>query len=132
MKTLALLLSAVMAASAAEPAPKKPVAKPKPKSGAAGKKPAPKPQPSIGDLALAEAKKADENRDGRITGTEVSKVRGMFSANPKSWLYIYDDNGNKMLDDQEIGEIKWSATPPPAAPKPKGNPKKGKPQPKKK
>ncbi len=131
MKTLALLLFAVMAASAAEPAPKKPVAKPKPKPGAAGKKPAPKPQPSIGDLALAEAKKADENRDGRITGTEVSKLRGMFSANPKSWLYIYDDNGNKMLDDKEIGEIKWSATPPPVAPKPKGN-QKGKPQPKKK
>ena len=130
MKTLALLLAAVISASAAEPVPKKPAAKPKPKPGAPGKKPAPKPQPSIGDLALAEAKKADENHDGRITGTEVSKLRGMFSANPKSWLYIYDDNGNKMLDDQEIGEIKWSATPPPAAPA-KPQPK-GKQPPKKK
>ena len=130
MKTLVLLLAAVISASAAEPVPKKPAAKPKPKPGAPGKKPAPKPQPSIGDLALAEAKKADENHDGRITGTEVSKLRGMFSANPKSWLYIYDDNGNKMLDDQEIGEIKWSATPPPAAPA-KPQPK-GKQPPKKK
>ena len=130
MKTLALLLATVIAASAAEPVPKKPAAKPKPKPGAPGKKPFPKPQPSIGDLALAEAKKADENHDGRITGTEVSKLRGMFSANPKSWLYIYDDNGNKMLDDQEIGEIKWSATPPPAAPA-KPQPK-GKQSPKKK
>ncbi len=132
MKMLVLLLAAVMSASAAEHVSKKPAAKPKPKPGAPGKKPAPKPkpQPSIGDLALAEAKKADENHDGRITGTEVSKLRGMFSANPKSWLYIYDDNGNKMLDDQEIGEIKWSATPPPAAPaKPKS---KGKQSPKKK
>lgn len=115
MKTLVLLLATVIAASAAEPAPKKPAAKPRPRPGAPAKKPVPKPQPSIGDLALAEAKKADENHDGKITGTEVSKLRGMFSANPKSWLYIYDDNGNKMLDDQEIGEIKWSATPPPNA-----------------
>jgi hypothetical protein len=115
MKALVLLLTTVIAASAAEPAPKKPTAKPRPRPGAPAKKTVPKPQPSIGDLALAEAKKADENHDGKITGTEVSKLRGMFSANPKSWLYIYDDNGNKMLDDQEIGEIKWSATPPPNA-----------------
>lgn len=115
MKTLVLLLATVIAASAAEPAPKKPAAKPRPKPGAPVKKPVRKPQLSIGDLALAEAKKADENHDGKIMGTEVSKLRGMFSANPKSWLYIYDDNGNKMLDDREIGEIKWSATPAPNA-----------------
>ena len=56
----------------------------------------------------------------------------MFSKNPTSWLSIYDDNSNKILDDQEIQKITWGAAAPPlpkkAPAKPKGV---AKPKPKK-
>ena len=133
MKLLTFLLAAAVTASAAEAPPKKPAPKPPAKAAAKQKKPAApmKPQKSIGDLALAEARQADQNKDGHFTGTEVMKLRSMLATNPKSWLYIYDDNGNRMLDDAEISKIKIGpATPPkppapaPAKPKAKTPPKK--------
>lgn len=128
MKLIALLLITAIGASAAAPAPKKPAA-PAKKPGAPAKKPTrAKPQRSIGDLALDEAKKVDENHDGKITGIEVSKLQAVYRNNPKSWLSIYDGNGNHSLDDTEISEIKWTAAPPPkpagAKPAPKSPPKK--------
>lgn len=99
----------------AKPAPK-PAAKPKPKPKP--KAPA-KPQPTVKELAIAEAKKADANRNGKIEGAEVSVLRGAYAKDPKSWLYIFDDNSNKMLDDAEISKIEF-----PAAPAPKPAPKK--------
>ena len=128
MKLIALLLITAIAASAAAPAPKKPAA-PAKKPGAPAKKPTrAKPQRSIGDLARDEAKKVDENHDGKITGIEVSKLQAVYRNNPKSWLSIYDGNGSHSLDDAEISEIKWTAAPPskPAGAKPaaKSPPKK--------
>jgi hypothetical protein len=94
---------------------------PKPKPAA------PKPQPSVRDLANAEARKADANYDGRISGPEVTVLRGMWRANPKIWLYLFDDNGNKVLDDAEIAEIEFKPAPRPTIPPPfKATPKPGK------
>jgi pyruvate/2-oxoglutarate dehydrogenase complex dihydrolipoamide acyltransferase (E2) component len=129
IKTIALLIVAACIATPThaeppkKPAPAKPAAKPK--------KPAPaKPQKTIGELALDEAKKVDENHDGRITGPEVSKLKSIYAANPKSWLSIYDENSNRMLDDQEIEKLKWGPAAAPAKPAPA--PAKKKPAPKKK
>lgn len=69
--------------------------------------PAPDPRKSIGELALDEAKKADQNGDGKITGTEVTVLKMQYAKNPKSWLSVYDDNANKQLDDTEINDLKW-------------------------
>ncbi|MEK0450241.1 MAG: hypothetical protein RL088_2509 [Verrucomicrobiota bacterium] len=110
MKFTAIILACIFA-FAAEAADKKPAAK-KPAA-----KPA-KPQKSIGELALDEAKAADENKDGKITGTEVTALRSAFSKNPKSWLYIYDANGNRLLDDGEIAGIKWGPALAPSKPAP--------------
>lgn len=94
----------------AKPAPPKPApAKPAPS------KPAPKSTKSIGELALDEAKKADANGDGKITGTEVTVLKMEYAKNPTSWLSVYDDNANKQLDDEEIKDLKWG---PAAAPTP--------------
>lgn len=131
MKTAAILLACVLACSA-NAAEKKPAAK-KPASKKPASKPA-KPQKSIGELAIDEAKPADENKDGKITGTEVTALRSAFSKNPKSWLYIYDANGNRLLDDTEIAGIKWGPALAPATPKSAkpGKPAQPKPAPKKK
>ena len=126
MKTLILFLAASIAIASAADKPK-PAPKPPAKPAAKPKKPAAKPQKSIGELAIDEAKKADENRDGKITGTEVSKLKAMYAANPKSWLSVFDGNANRTLDDTEIAAIKWAGSPPPAKP-PQGK----KPAPKKK
>lgn len=123
MKTIAIILAATLSIAVAEP-PKKPAPKPPAKPAA---KPKAKPKPpraapvkSIGELALEEAKKADENKDGKITGTEVTVLRTLFSSNPKSWLSVYDDNANRQLDDTEIADIKWGpALAPAKAPVPK-------------
>jgi hypothetical protein len=88
-----------------KPAPKppaKPAAKPAPKPAP---KPVAKPQPSVKDLAMAEAKKCDLNGNGRIEGSEVSMVRGAFAKDPNSWLYLFDENGDKTLADPEIAKI---------------------------
>ena len=90
------------------PAVKPPAVKPPAKpAGKPGPKPKAEPVKSIGELALDEAKKADENKDGKITGTEVTTLKMMYAKNPASWLSVYDDNGNKMLDDSEVADLKW-------------------------
>ncbi len=71
----------------------------------------PKPQPSVKDLALAEARGCDRNKDGNINGTEVEALRALWPSNPKSWLYLFDDNGNKFLDGSEIFKIQDSLNP---------------------
>ena len=96
--------------------------------GAPPKAATPKPGPSVRDLANADARKADANHDGRISGPEVTVLRGMWPANPKSWLYLFDDNGNKVLDDAEISAIEFKPAPKPGTPSPfKATPKPGPP-----
>lgn len=80
------------------------------------KTPAPKPQPTVKDLANAEARKCDGNHDGRISGPEVSVLRAVWPTNPKSWLYLFDDNGNMRLDDSEIAAIEFKPSPKPVPP----------------
>lgn len=63
---------------------------------------------TVKDLALREAKSCDSNRNGRIDAFEMSQLRMAQSKNPKSYLYLFDDNGNKYLDDSEIGRIKFA------------------------
>lgn len=122
----------------------KPAAKPAPKPAAkpAAPKPAPKPQPSMKDLANAEAAKFDTNHNGKIEGTEVLEIQNAYAKNPSSNLYLFDDNGDKRLDDAEVAKIQLNPpaeTAKPADPK-KTDPKsktpskdsKGKPVPKKK
>ncbi len=100
--------------------PKKPALKPpaKPAAKPATAKPSPK-QPSIKDLALADARKCDASGNGKIEGSEVSVLRGVFAQNPNSYLYIFDDNSNKMLDDAEIAKIEVAPRPKPTPPKKK-------------
>ena len=86
----------------------------KPKPPAPPKKPAP--ALTVKDLANREARKCDANFNGRIDGPEVSQLRTAQSKNPKSYLYLFDDNGNHVLDDAEIAKIKFK---PAAAPKKK-------------
>jgi len=114
-KSPALLLAMTALVCAVEGAPP---AKPKAAT--------PKPGPSVRDLANAEARKCDANRDGRISGPEVTVLRGVWPANPKSWLYLFDDNGNKVLDDAEISAIEFKpAAKPKSAPMFKATPKPG-------
>jgi hypothetical protein len=95
--------------------------------------------PTVKDLAISEARKCDADYNGRIEGTELSTLRAAYAKNAKSWLYLFDDNGNKILEDGEISKIKFtpkakpvaSKTPPakttgkkPAAPKSPAKPKK--------
>jgi len=131
MKLTAIILVCIFAFSA-DAAEKKPAAK-KPATKKPAAKPA-KPQKIIGELAIDEAKAADQNKDGKITGTEVTALRFAFSKNPKSWLYIYDANGNRLLDDSEIADIKWGPALAPAKPAPAkpGKPAQTKSTPKKK
>jgi hypothetical protein len=84
-------------------------------SFAAGTKPkAPAPTLTVKDLAIPEAKACDANHNGRIDGPEVSELRTAQSKNPKSYLYLFDANGDHILDDAEIAKIKLA--PPKAAP----------------
>jgi hypothetical protein len=69
------------------------------------KKPAPPPSKSVKDLAIDEARKCDANHNGRIDGSEMMAVRDAWKSNPNSYLYLFDDNGNKYLDDSEISKI---------------------------
>lgn len=85
---------------------------------------------SIGELALTEVRACDTNHDGKITGLEEMNLRKAFVSNPKSWLYIYDENANKVLDTDEIAKINSALTPgAPAStaktPAPKGKGKAG-------
>ena len=101
---------------ASKPAPKpapKPAAKPAPKPAAKPvAKPAPKPaipQPSIKDLALAEAAKFDADHNGKIEGREAAALREEYKTNASSYLYLYDDNGNKVLEDSDLVKIPLKA-----------------------
>lgn len=88
------------------------------------KKPSPpvKPQTSVMDMANAEARKFDENKDGKISGPEVSPLRAVWPANPKSWLYLFDENSNGRLDDLEIAAIRCDPPAKPSAPAPAKQP----------
>ena len=85
-------------------------AAPKPKKPAPPKAPAP--SLTVKDLALREAKACDANRNGKIDAPEMSQVRASQAKNPKSFLYLFDDNGNKYLDDSELSKIRFSPAPP--------------------
>jgi hypothetical protein len=74
--------------------------------------------PSVKDLAVTEARKFDKDNNGRIEGTEGILLRDSYADNPKSWLYIFDDDGDRILKDAEISKIKFAPTPKPAPPKP--------------
>ena len=67
---------------------------------------APAPAITVKDLAIREAKACDANHNGRIEGTEVSALREAKAKNPKSYLYLFDENENHVLDDAEIAKIK--------------------------
>jgi hypothetical protein len=87
--------------------------------------------PTVKDLANSEARKHDADNNGRIEGTELSGLRAAYAKDPKSWLYLFDDNGNKTLEDAEIGKIEFKPKPKPAPPKPgekKADPKKSDPK----
>ena len=92
MKTTALIIAAAIPLTAAEP-----TTQPAPLS----------PTRAIVRLGRDEAKKVDENKDGEITGTEVTVLKMQYAKNPTSWLSVYDDNANKQLDDEEINDLKW-------------------------
>jgi hypothetical protein len=120
------------AATAAKSEPK-PAAKPDAKPAAPAAKPAvttpkpsPKNQPSMKELALGEAKKFDTNHNGKIEGTEVLEIQSSFAKNPGSNLYLFDDNGDKRLDDGEVAKIQLNSpaeTAKPADPKKPTDPK---------
>ena len=74
------------------------------------------PSVTVKDLALREAKACDANHNGKIDGAEMSSVRLAQSKNPSSYLYLFDENSNKHLDDSELSKIRFS----PAPAKPRG------------
>jgi hypothetical protein len=110
MKLLLVLftLLATAALSIAAPPAKKPT---KPKA-------TPKPQPSMKDLAIAEARKFDTDYNGQINGIEVIQLQAEFRNNPNSRLYMFDDNSNHILDNDEIAKIKFPPAKKPVAKKP--------------
>ena len=69
-------------------------------------------KPGIGDLAIEEARKHDTNHNGRIDFLEVNALRAAYVADPKSWLYIFDVNGDRILSDAEVAKI---VIPPPVS-----------------
>lgn len=73
------------------------------------------PSVTVKDLALREARPCDVNHNGKIDASEMSQLRLVQSKNPNSYLYLFDNNGNKYLDDAEIAEIKLGLEKPPLA-----------------
>ena len=68
---------------------------------------------TVKNLAVREARACDVNRNGRIDAAEFSQVRLAQSKNPNGYLYLFDLNENKYLDDSELSKIKLGpATPP--------------------
>ena len=118
MNTRILALTACLTFSASSFA-----APPKPKK-APPKKPAP--SLTVKDLALREAKTCDANHNGKIDAPEMSQVRAAQAKNPKSYLYLFDDNGNKYLDDSELSKIQIGPAPGKPAPPHAGQTKKKK------
>ncbi len=81
------------------------------------------PSLTVKDLALREAKACDANHNGKIDASEMSAVRAAQAKNPKSYLYLFDDNSNKYLDDSELSKIQFSPAPAkPGGPKPAAHP----------
>ncbi len=70
------------------------------------------PSLTVKDLALREARTCDTNHNGKIDASEMSAVRAAQAKNPKSYLYLFDDNSNKHLDDSELSKIRFSPAPP--------------------
>jgi len=95
--TLALLATAVLVVPCAVFA-----AEAKPKKKAPATVP---PSVTVKDLAIGEAKKCDTNHNGRIDASEMTTVRQAWKTNPNSYLYLFDDNSNKYLDDSELSKI---------------------------
>jgi hypothetical protein len=90
---------------------------------AAEKKPLPPlpPSKSVKDLAIEEARKFDTDHNNKIESLEIFALRDEFKNNANSHLYIFDENSNHYLDDDEIAKIplapkKEKAKPKPAAP----------------
>jgi hypothetical protein len=102
--------------NAAEPnkpkgdAPGKPQQKPK-KSTDKKSEPAPKPQPSRRDLALKEVRAADHDKDRNIDGLEIMTLNNILKSNPDTFLYLFDENGNKSFDSTEIAAINKAIKP---------------------
>ena len=69
---------------------------------------------TVKDLAIREAKACDINHNGKIDGNEMAGVRAAQAKNPKSYLYLFDLNDNRYLDDSELSKIPLG--PPPANP----------------
>ena len=83
------------------------------------------PSVTVKDLALREAKACDVNHNGKIDASEMSQLRMAQAKNPKSYLYLFDDNGNKYLDDSEIAKIQIGHAKPPLTHQPGAKKKKG-------
>ena len=103
MNTRILAFTACIAVSASSFA-----APTKPKKAAPKKVP---PSLTVKDLALREARTCDANHNGKIDAMEMSAVRAAQAKNPKSYLYLFDDNGNKYLDDSELSKIQLGPAP---------------------
>lgn len=76
---------------------------------------------TVKDLAIREAQACDTNHNGKIDGNEMAGVRAAQARNPKSYLYLFDLNDNRYLDDSELSKIPLGPPPPPkpsVAPKP--------------
>jgi len=67
------------------------------------------PTVTVKDLAIGEARKCDTNHNGRIDSAEMMDVRQAWKTNPNSYLYLFDDNSNKYLDDSELSKIDLGA-----------------------
>ena len=80
---------------------------------------------SVKDLAIQEARACDKDHNNKIEGVEAFALRAAFK-NPKSYLYIFDDNSDHFLDDREIAKIPLG--PPPAKPAAAAKPAPAKPQ----
>jgi hypothetical protein len=73
------------------------------------------PSVTVKDLAIGEARKCDANHNGRIDGSEMMSVRQAWKSNPKSHLYLFDDNSNQYLEDSELSKLDLGGGKKPAA-----------------
>jgi hypothetical protein len=79
---------------------------------------------TVKDLAIREARACDSNRNGKIDPSEMMAIRTAWTKNPKSYLYLFDSNDNRYLEDAELATIQFKPAPPPAKPGAKPAPKK--------
>jgi hypothetical protein len=90
--------------------PSKPGRKPKKPSDKKAT-PVAKPQPTRRDLAIKEVRAADHDEDRKIDGLEIMTLNNILKSNPDSFLYLFDENGNKSLDSAEIAAINKAIKP---------------------